>query len=149
MLNSNKSTRSDIRGGSGFSIIEIIVALVVLSTAFFGLMRVFPLGMNMNDSSKKSTVASYLAQEKVEELFSEGYNQIATGTIESKHRLAEDPSHHLYDFQRKTEVTWVDGDLAPTSSDSGMKRIDTTVYYSEGITKSEQSFELNTIITKN
>lgn len=133
----------------GFSLVEMIIAMAVLSVAFFGLMRAFPLGISMNTSSKNETKASYLAQEKIENLFSQGYNNIATGTIESKHRLSGDPSEDLYYYQRETEVIWIDGDLNPTSSDSGMKRIDTTVYYPEGANKREQSFELNTIISKN
>lgn len=133
----------------GFSLIEIMVALAVLSTAFFGLIKVFPLGIEMNTSSKNKTVASYLAQDKIESLYSQGYDNIATGTIETKHRLSASNDSYLYNYHRETVVDYIDGNLTATSGDSGMKRISTTIYYPEGANKGEQSFQVSTIISKN
>ncbi len=134
---------------SGFSSIEIIVALSVLSIAFFGLIQVFPMGVNMNESSRNRTVASYLAQEKIEKLFSKGYKNVATGTVESKQRLSDDPTSYLYNYQRETEVFYVDGDLNEVPEDMGMKRINTSVYYLEGPEKDERAFQAYTLISQN
>ena len=133
----------------GFSLLEIIIALSILAVAFFGLIKAFPMGMSMNSASRDKTVASYLAQDKIEKLYAQGYDDIATGTIETKQRISENSGSHLYNYKRRTEVDYIDGTLTATSGDSGMKRITTTVYYSAGVDKTERSFRANTIISKN
>lgn len=129
--------------------IEIIVALSILAIAFFGLIKVFPKGISMNASSKDQTVASYLAQDKIERLFAKGYDSVATGTIETKHKLSNDPDSYLSNYERRTHVDYIDDNLTATSGDSGMKRISTIVYYTGGVDKKEKSFQVNTIISKN
>ncbi len=148
MSRSNK-IKKKTKSQFGFSLIEIVVALAILSTAFLGLIKVFPLGIDMNTSAKNKTVASYLAQDKIENLYASGYDNIATGTIEAKHRISTSSDSYLYNYQRETVVDYIDGNLTATSGDSGMKRITTTVYYPEGANKAEQSFRVNTIISKN
>lgn len=140
---------NNLDNNKGFSLVEMMVALAVLGIAFFGMVKAFPRGLNMNTVSRNKTTASYLAQQKVEKLFSQGYKKIATGTVETKSRISSDPDSYFYDFQRKTVVDYVDGTLTATSGDSGMKRITTTVYYPGNPSKDEQTFRVNTIISKN
>ena len=54
----------------GLSIIEIMVAFSILTIAFVGLTQAFPFGLSINKTAENSTIASYLAQDKIEELFS-------------------------------------------------------------------------------
>ena len=132
----------------GFSLIETVVAISILTVAFIGLVQVFPMGTALNTSARQKTVASYLAQEKIEELYSRGYDNIATGTVESKHRLSSEKDSYLYDYQRKTAVENLDSDLSPVSSDTGLKKITTQVFYSGGLSKTEKDIEINTLISK-
>jgi hypothetical protein len=116
--------------------------------AFIGLVQSFPVGNSVNDSAQKKTTASYLAQEKIENLYSSGYDNIATGTIEIKHRLSSDRSDFLYKYQRETEVSYMDGSLNASSSDTGLKRITTRIYFLNILTKGEESITMNTLISK-
>ncbi|MCD4694545.1 type II secretion system GspH family protein [bacterium] len=145
MLKFNKKFKRELKG---FSLIEVVVAMSILMVAFIGLVQSFPLGNSINDSSQKKTTASYLAQEKIESLYSSGYDNIATGTIEIKHRLSSDKNDFFYKYQRETEVYYMDENLNASSSDTGLKRITTRVYYLNTLTKGEENIIMNTLISK-
>jgi len=127
---------------------EIMVAFIILSISFIGLMQSFPFGLSMNKDAENETVSSYLAQEKIEELVSLGYGGVNTGSIEEKHRLSDDPSNFLYNFQRQTNVSYVDENLNNSVSDLGIKKIIITVFYPNAISKEEKSYNITTLISE-
>ncbi len=133
---------------NGLSLIEIVVALSVLSIAFLGLIGSFPLGMLINKEAEYKSVAANLAQSKIEELIYTGYDNIAVGTIEAKTRISPNQSDYLYKFKRMTTVVYVDGNLNNSASDTGLKKISANVYYLNPINKVEKIFILNTLISK-
>lgn len=132
----------------GFSLIEIMVAILILTVTFISLMYSFPFGLSITKGAENATIASYLAQDKIEELHSLGYDNIGVGTIEIKHQLSADPSSYLYSFQRKTVVDYVDGDLQTSVSDLGLKRISATIYYINAVSKTEKSYNMTTLISQ-
>lgn len=145
-MNNNKPQKKFFQ--SGLSLLEIMVALTILMVAFIALMQSFPLSLKINKTSENATKASYLAQAKLEELNSLGYDNIAAGVIEAKHRLSDDTANYLYYFQRQTEVNYVDGDLAESVSDTGLKKITVTVYYTNALSKTEKSYDTSTLISQ-
>lgn len=52
----------------GMTLIELLVVCVIIGIAFLGLAGIFPLGMQNINESRMRTVATDLAQEKMEEL---------------------------------------------------------------------------------
>lgn len=132
----------------GLSLIEIMVALTILTIAFIGLMQSFPYGLSINKAAENTTIASYLTQDKIEELHSLGYNDIATGALEIRHRLSDDQTSYLYFYQRQTEVNYIDGNLSNSVSDTGMKKISVTVYYTNALSKTEKSYNITTLISR-
>lgn len=132
----------------GFSLIEVIVAFTILAVAFIGLVQAFPFGLAINKEAESTTAASYLAQDKIEELTSLGYSDINVGIIEAKHRLSDDPSNYLYNYQRQTVVSYVDGNLSEIGQDQGMKKISVTIYYINAISKTEKSYNITTLISE-
>lgn len=132
----------------GLSMIEILVSFSILIIAFVSLSQAFPMGLSINKSAENSTVAYYLAQEKVEELMSTDYDSLNVGTIEAKQRLSLDQGNYLYNFQRKTDVIYVDGDMLDSLSDLGLKKISTIVYFNDAITKKEKAYTVNTVVGK-
>ena len=127
---------------------EVIIAITILTLVFVALVQSFPLGISINTSAKQNTIASYLAQSKIEELYSSGYDNIATGTIETKQRISSNSSDGFYDFWRKTEVSYVDEDLNETSDNTGLKKIDTFVYYFDKIINKEKEVKMSTLISE-
>ena len=126
---------------SGFSLIEIMVAMLILATVFIGLLTAFPYSLSIVKFAQNETKAAYLAQEKIEELYQVGYSNIATGTIEVKHGLGTD------NFQRETNVYCVDSDLQDSTTDMDIKKIITNVYYTNSISKEEKIYNLTILMT--
>lgn len=133
---------------NGFALIEIMVAISILSLTFISLMYAFPFGTSVNKRANSATIASHLSQKKIEELRSLGYDNISEGTIEDKIRLSSDPSNYLYHFQRETIVYYVDNSLQVSISDIGMKLISVTVYYIDAASKTEKSYNISTLISQ-
>ena len=130
------------------SLLEVMVAFSILTLTFTALMQSFPYSLAINKTSENAAKAAYLAQAKLEELNSLGYGNISTGTIEAKHRLADNPTDYLYYFQRQTTVSFVDGNLADSASDLGLKKISVTVYYSNALSKVEKEYGTVTLISQ-
>lgn len=139
------SYRELLKQESGLSLIETMVAFAILAIAFIGLVQTFPFGLAINKEAENTTVASYLAQDKIEELTSFGYSDINVGIIEVKHRLSDDPSNYLYNYQRETVVNFIDGNLNEVDENQGMKKISVTVYYINAIFKTEKSYNIATL----
>ena len=132
----------------GFSLIEIMVAFAILSVSFLAIMTSFPFGVSINKEAENNTIAANLAQKKIEEVISLEYANIAVGEIESKHRLASGASDYLYNYQRETTANYLDSNLTSTTTDTGLKKISTTVYYTNSISKSEKSYNTTTIVSQ-
>ena len=133
------------KNNTGMSFIEITVSILILSGIFVGIIQAFPYSMALIKFSENETKAGYLAQEKIEELYSFGYDNIATGTLEVKHRLGAS-GDYLYFFQRQTEVTCVDESLSDSIVETGLKKISVTMYYTNTIGKTEKSFTISTLL---
>lgn len=132
----------------GLSLIEIMVSFTIICTAFIVLIQFFPLSLSINKTAENITKASFLAQEKIEELYPSGYENIPVGTIESKHRLSDDQNNYLYYFQRQTVVNYVDNNLQDCLTDNGLKEISVTVFLINSILKIEKEFNVTTLISK-
>ena len=130
------------------SLIEIMVALLILMVAFIGLIQSFPFSQTIVKTAENSTKASYLAQNEIEKLLALNYDNIPVGAVETKQRLAADPANYLYYFQRQTTVSYLDSNWQPSASDTGMKKISITVYYTNSISKKENYYSLSALASQ-
>lgn len=64
---------------SGFTIVEVMIALVVLSIAFLGLNSTLLAVIDTNNFSRRMMTATTLAQDKLEELKNLPYDALAAG----------------------------------------------------------------------
>lgn len=133
---------------TGMTLIEIIVAFSITTGAFIAILQAFPTGLSINKRAEMASIASYLAQGKIEEVWSQGYDNIATGTVEVKHRLEDNPLDYFYNFQRETIISYIDGSLLPTDSDEGLKKISSTIYYTDSLSKKEKAYNITTLISQ-
>jgi Tfp pilus assembly protein PilV len=132
----------------GLSIIEIMVAFSILVVAFIGLVQSFPFGLSINKAAENATIASYLAQGKIEEMISLGYDNINVGVLEAKQRLSDNEDNYLYHYQRRIEVSYVDSNLDNSVSDTGMKKISVIIYYTNSLSKTEKNYRIETLVVK-
>lgn len=144
----NSANKKNIFNNYGFSMIEIMVAFSILVMAFISVVQSFPFGLTIGKDSESATTASYLAQEKLEEITSLGYSNIPVGEIETKHRLSADASDFKYNFQRQTIVSYVDGNLNNSINDLGMKKIITTIFYEGAVSRAEENYTASTLISE-
>ena len=64
----------------GFTIIEALIAVSVLTIGFVGVIQIFPGVIGLNARSEDLTVASHLAEMKMEEFIATSYDSISLGT---------------------------------------------------------------------
>jgi type II secretory pathway pseudopilin PulG len=101
----------------GFTILETMVAILVLIIGITAVLQVFPLCSNIQESNEMENQAIFLAQEKIEQEISETYENIQIGTI------IEDPVYSPYErFVRETDIT-----LEEAGPDSRLKKIEVIV----------------------
>jgi len=129
----------------GMSLIETMIALLILMVTFIGLIQAFPFSQSIVKTAENSTKAAYLAQNELEQVLALNYDNIATGTIEIKQRLSTDSANYLYYFQRETTVSYLDSNWQTSVSDTGIKKISTTVYYTNSISKKESSYSISAL----
>ena len=73
-------TVSRLRNNNGFTLVEIIVAMGILTIALLGLVSVTVMVIKGNSFSKTMTTATTLAKYKMEQLKNTSYASLAGGT---------------------------------------------------------------------
>ena len=116
------------RGETGFSLLEVMVAVVILGFGLLAIMHLFPVGLKASKISQDTTVASFLAQAKMEELKNTGWAQLSVGSTtegyEPPIQITVDKETYSYPgFKRVTTVQNVE------TTDPGLKRITVEVFY--------------------
>src|SRR5258708_31082264 len=72
------TTKKKMAGGRGFSLIELMLAMVVMVTAILGGMMMVSIGMLRNNSNKIDTAGTNVAQTVLEAVASAGPNTNGT-----------------------------------------------------------------------
>jgi len=132
----------------GITLLEAMITIVVIMIGVLTLANIFPIAFRVGESAQQATLATNLAQAKLEELFSLNYDNIAIGTIEVKGRLSANPSDYLYNYQRETLTEYVDQNLQTSGSATDLKKITINVYYRSAALKTEKSVQLTSLISK-
>ena len=109
---------------AGFSLIEIVVALGLLAMGLIGVIRLFPVGLRASKRSEGLSKATFLAQQRLEELRLAGYAA-----------LSADPpavplSGSLGSYQWTAQVEPVDAIGLPTTNE--LRAVTVTVQWPEG-----------------
>ncbi len=133
------------RSEDGFSLIELFLAIFILTVGITGVVAMFPLGTKMGKSSEMSTVAVELGQAKMEEITSKSYGEILVGLIEPETELAS-PFNGYF---RETEVQYYDpANSATTTVDLGIKEIRITVSWRLTLGISTPKVDLITLVSR-
>ena len=130
---------------NGFSLAELLVALFILTVGIIGVVIAFPLGTRVGKSSEMETVASELAQEKMEEILSQSYSEISVGTIEPEQPLTSP----FENYSRETEVNYYDPAVsATTTQDLDIKMVRVKVSWQIALGILNKNIEIFTLISK-
>lgn len=135
-----------IKNNKGFTLIESLVAVFILSVGIVAVLQAFPLGTYIQKTSQLSTIALVLSQGKMEETISLSYSNLLIGTIEEDY----DSNSDFPSFRRLTKISYFDPDnpsIVP-GSDLGIKKIEITVFWRSHLGVLEKEVKLATLITK-
>jgi hypothetical protein len=115
------------------TIIEVVMAIVILSIALPPLIGSFVDASNQSILPANSALASFLATERMEEIIArryranDGYAAITTTNYPN-----ETPVSGFPRFNRSVSVTFTDSGLNTVGSDQGYKKVRVTVTWNSG-----------------
>lgn len=132
------------RPSRGFTLIETMTAVFILVVGISGVLVIFPLSLKIIRSSDLATKAVALGQEKMEDISSLGYDNIAVGTTN------ESLASPFEQFSRQTIVSYVDpaNSMQVSESDTGIKKVQITVSWNSLLFLGQQNIAINALISK-
>ncbi len=113
-------TMKTLRNKKGFTLIEILVATTLLATALLGMAGLTAALMQGNNFSNRLTVASTLAQDRMEEMTKQGYGNTAVADTTVTENYNSIPN---FPFFKRVTTTDVDNPAA------GMKTVTVAVFW--------------------
>ena len=128
---------------SGFTLIESMIAISILILVVIFMVTFFPLGLKYTKRSAQQTIGVFLAQAKLEEIISTPYEELAAGQTTENSLVSLDDDFAAY--SRETTISNVDGNLADSFSDVGLKKINVKVSWYDDLNKAMASTTLTTL----
>jgi type IV pilus assembly protein PilV len=102
--------RRQSSGSSGFTLIEVLISIVILSVGLLGVAFMQVTGTKGNTVGREISQGSFLAQKKMESLIQQGYDSVGNGTeTTGEYTIAWNATegHFLGDTKTiRLEVTW-------------------------------------------
>ena len=134
------------KSNPGFTLIETLIALAILMIAVLSIVQLFPLGLKASYQAKNLSLATNLAQARLEELISDNYDNLAVG-ITTEDTLSSIDSD-FSSFIRVTEIIYVDGNLNSSIQDLGLKKVVVYVSWPNSFTGDRSTTSLVTLINE-
>ncbi len=127
---------------SGFTLIEITVALLILAVGLVGILTLFPVGFDAAGRAANITKATFLAQKLIEDLKREGYGTtVQSALTETIYEVDLDAPYSNYEYEISADDSMF-GSLA-----ASICEVTVTVYWPAGA-DNQRSVELKTYIAK-
>ncbi len=122
---------------SGFTFIEVVMALAIVSIALVALLRLHLVSIRMADTSNVRSQALMLAREKIEEQLATGFPQTSTNT----------GTEHINSLKLKwrTEVTEAELPTINGIRINDLRRISVNVRWDQG--PGQKEVKLSTLVT--
>ncbi len=140
-----------IKPKKGFTLIEIIIAVFMISLSVVAILAIFPVGIKINSSSQMESIAIQLAQARIEEKISKSYYENPVGTVVEDYGTIEEFGG--YKIETTINFVYVDqgGNINPdqiSQSDTDIKRIKISVFWRSSWGGSEKKIETSTLTSK-
>lgn len=122
------------------------MALSLFMVGMVSILQIFPINRRYLTQSAQTTRAVYTAQEQIERLRAEPYDELTTGTYEARQAMSATAGDPYTEIERQTVIALIDSNRAVTQTDVGLKRVTVTVYWLEN--GQERSYQLATYVYK-
>jgi len=124
------------------TLIEIVIGITIISFGVVFIISSFSLGMRISGTSQGNSVGLFLASEKMEEIHSLIYDEIAEGVFVEDFGEIQGFEGH----KRETEITCFDPESGDEcQEDSGIKKVKISVFFKP---QEEKSVDLTALISK-
>lgn len=116
----------------GVTFIELIMAIIVVSISVLSVALIYQQVLKDSVSARVLTVATSLAEEKMEEKFGLGYSGVSVGT-EGPFRFNNSSGSPFYEYRYLINVTYVNetDPNVESATPTGYKRITVSVVHSQ------------------
>ncbi|MCP4263297.1 MAG: prepilin-type N-terminal cleavage/methylation domain-containing protein [Planctomycetes bacterium] len=117
-------TKNQHLNNTGFTLVEVIIALVVVSISLLGLIRLHLISISMAEVAEVTSQAVLLAEEKIAETLASGYPEkgIKSGEIEKNAQI----------LHWRTEVADLQSSKLTNAEITGLRRICVEVGFKRG-----------------
>ncbi len=117
-------TKNQHLNNTGFTLVEVIIALVVVSISLLGLIRLHLISISMAEVAEVTSQAVLLAEEKIAEILTLGYPEegIKSGEIEKNTQV----------LHWRTEVADLQSSKLTDAEITGLRRICVEVGFKRG-----------------
>lgn len=130
---------------SGFTIIEVIVAIGIFGFGVLAVLTYFVLSTQFVRLARQTTMASNLAQQVMEENIALSYDSLLPGQS-AKTPFSADSENPYSFYQYQTNISLIDSTLNNSANDAGLKKVDVTVFWNA--LQDEKSVHLSTVVTE-
>lgn len=124
-----------------FTIIEVIVALTVFTVGILGVEAYFATASRLTSAASHMSTASNLAQGIIDTELAYSYDELIPGTS-----TKDQFNTPFNNYRKQITISLIDGNLNPSVTDVGLKKIVVNVYYQQG--GAEKNVQMATIQTK-
>jgi type IV pilus modification protein PilV len=97
-----KSLMHKLNNNRGYTLIEVFIAMVVLSIVLLGMAGLINITVTINRNSAEKTIAITLAQDKMEETITKGYSNISSSN--QTFTEAYDAMPNYLSYKRITDI---------------------------------------------
>lgn len=128
---------------NGFTLIEVMVALLVVGIGLVIVLQVFPSGFSIEKNSQLETQAVMTAQEKIEFLTSLSFPEIVTGTF-----IENSLPSPFQKFSRTTKIFYIDSNIQESASPTVLKKAEVLVEWASPLKIGNKQVKLVTLFTE-
>ena len=127
----------------GFTLIEVLVAIVVLSIGMLGMSRITVSTVSVHTANEHLAQASSLLQDSMERIKASGYGNINPGTVTNDYDSMSSYNTYggtTFDYSKYKRVT----SIAANTPATNMKTVTVTVFWQ----KDKQALSASTILAE-
>jgi Tfp pilus assembly protein PilV len=134
---------------SGLSLIEVMIAVMLLSFTVTVFASLFPIAMRLRSKSENVTRATTLAQQKIEQLRSQPYANLNYTVLRAANIIDASPTTSPFSFTSVNSLTSSlpegSGTLTITDAATDLKRVDVTLTWG-GLVANGNTVTMTTLI---
>ena len=138
-----------MKNRSGLSLIEVMIAVMVLSFAVATFAPLYPISLRMRSKAENVTRATTLAQQKIEQVRAIPYSSLTYSGLQANSVIDASPNSSPYSFTTvdgvASKLPQATGTLTVSTPATDLKQVDVTVTWG-GLVQNGNTVTVSTLI---